>query len=266
MDHHGNSPEAGSRAAEEFAAFPGTEAAQTAYSQAGLALASAADNIFALQRVLTEPMMSFAPWVLGRAVLEATATASWLLDPSAELTTRICRSMSLRLRQLQDQATFGRQAVKEKWGPPEQVRGVAGHVQGRVQALRADADKLGVVAKVDRNGRLIGFGEGVPSATALAERFGEGATYRILSGLTHGAFWAQLALAVRKSQGDRPAVEQHMTPQGVLFLVIKSTDWFAKPVWEYFRYSGWDSAPLVSEFERAYDGLGVKRDGRFWVV
>ena len=265
MDDNGNWPAKGSTALDEFAAFPGLEAAETCYSQVGLALASAGDNMFALQRVLAEPMMTFTPWVLARAVLESTATASWLLDPNAGLTTRISRSMSLRLRQLRDQAAFGRQAIKENWRSADKVRGIPSHVEGRVEAILANAANLGVETKHDRKGNVVGFGGGLPSATELAERLGEGSTYRLFSGLAHGRMWAQLGLAIRVTQGRRRAVEQHITPQGVLIITMKCADWFCKPVWDYFHLSGWNIDPLKAAFEDGYDALKVKRERRFWL-
>ncbi len=131
--------------------------------------------------------------------------------------------------------------------------------------MLANATKLGLEVRHDRKGNPVGFGDGLPSATELAERLGEGLTYRLFSGLAHGRMWAQLGLAIRETRGTRRAVEQHITPEGVLILTMKCADWFCKPVWDYFHLSGWDTTPLKAAFRDAYDALKVKRERRFWL-
>jgi len=264
MDDHGNRPNADSQAVAEFAKCADSEAPRTLYSQAGIALVVAGDNMFALDRVLTEPVMSFAPWVLGRTILEAASLAMWLLDPTVDLETRMSRSMSLRLSHLRDQATYARTAPRRQVEAEDQLTHAVSHVAERVKSIEMQGRQLGIPLKRDKKGRLIGFGCGMPPATQLADIFGEASTYRLLSGLAHGRMWAQLALGMRRTRSDEPAVEQHVTPVAALFLVVCAVEWFSRPAWNYFQLNGWDVIRLAATLERAYDQVGLGEHTRFW--
>jgi len=61
MDVHGHSHYTGSRAAQECEAYLGSEAVRTTYNLAELAIVVAGDHMIALERSLTEPVMTAAP-------------------------------------------------------------------------------------------------------------------------------------------------------------------------------------------------------------
>ena len=86
------------------------EMAKAAHVQAGLSITIAADHMFALERQLTEPVMTFAPWTTARGILEAAVVALWLLD-DVDLMVRLSRSMTLRLEHLESEMTYVRDSI-----------------------------------------------------------------------------------------------------------------------------------------------------------
>jgi hypothetical protein len=217
----------------------------------------------ALERALTEPVTTFAPWVLGRSVLESASVALWLLDLEIDPKTRISRSMSLRLSHLVDEAKYARSALERHPEAAEHFEQAGPDVERRIRGLVTQAEKLHVVVKRDKNKRVIGFGAGTPSVTELADTLGEGATYRMLSAAAHGRTWAQLGLSLRRIKGAL-AVEQHLSVESALFLIASSVEWFARPVCNYFVLNGWDLKRLQSILEFAYDRIGLREERRFW--
>lgn len=255
-----------SQAAEESATFPDTEAVWTAYSQASLAITVAGDNTFAIERALTEPVMTVAPWVLARAVLESASVAAWLLDPKIDARTRVSRSMSLRLEHLRDQLTYARSALARHPEADKDFTKAIAAVKRRINGLPIVARKRGITPRHDKKRKLIGFPDATPAFTDLADNLGEGDTYRLLSGLAHGRSWAIMPLAARNAGmvAGVPMIEQHLSAKSAIFLISGVAEWFSKPVWNYVLLNGWDLGRLERILEEAYDRLHMVDDRRFW--
>jgi hypothetical protein len=216
----------------------------------------------ALQRELTEPVMTFAPWGTTRGALEAATTSAWLTEPQEPL-SRLGRSLTIRLEYLHDQAHFTSAAARNPVSANSFTNGRA-HIEGRISHLRGVASQYNVPEKLDRQGKLIGFGQSMPSMTDMVELiFGEGANYRLLSGSAHGRFWAILAGSMR-TNADRSAIEQHMSGANAAFLMWSSIGWFSRAAWQYFHYCGWDRAPLAALLEETYNRVGMSEVVRFW--
>ena len=255
-------PNEGSRAAEEFG--KAGELVKAAHVQAELAIIVAADHMAALERQLTEPVMTFAPWTTDRGILEASSTAMWLLA-DVDLKKRVERSINLRLRHLEDQEIYVRDALKRHQDVPSFVEALP-HIKARVQHLIEQAATLDIPQKRDRRGRLIGFGEGLPTATELADsQLDAGGTFRLLSAVAHGRTWANLALGLRRfvSEGT-PKVEQQLTVDAARFLILSALDWFARPTWADFKLNGWDLKRLATILEGIYDQAALVEKTRFW--
>lgn len=254
----------GSRASVERR--DGGDVAKSAHEQAELAIVVAADHMRALERELTNPVMTFAPWTTARGILEAAAVAMWLLG-DVDLNTRVARSLSLSLRHLKDEETYVCDAHRRD---PNNAGFIAAipDTRARFEHLEKRAASLSVPPKRDKRGRLIGFGEGMPSTTDLVDNeLGEGGTYRLLSAIAHGRTWANLALGLRHiEQAGEPAVEQHLTVEAAQFLIFNALDWFARPSWAYFKLNGWDLNKLVSILEAAYDQASLVKETRFWRI
>ena len=255
-------PREASRAAKERS--EAGEMAKASHVQAELAITVAADHMFALERELTEPVMTFAPWTTARGILEAASAAMWLLE-DVDLQTRLARSMSMRFLHLEDEETYVRDAHKRDPKMSSFVEALP-HIKARVEHLRREAAQLKIPEKKDRHDRLLGFGEGMPNATDLTDCYlTEGGTFRLLSASSHGRTWANLALSLRRVRlQGKLAFQQHLAMDSARFLIISALDWFARPVWAYFRLNGWDLQQLSSILEAKYDEAALVEDQRFW--
>jgi hypothetical protein len=256
----------GSQAEVESATFPDAEAARTAYAPASLAITVAGDNMFAIGRALTEPVLTVAPWVLARAVLESASVAAWLLDPKIDARTRVSRSMSLRLKHLRDELTYVRSALDRRPVAKQALTVAIPTVENQINGLSMVAQKRGITLRQDSRGNLIGFPDAVPAFTVLADNLGEADTYRLLSGLAHGRSWAVMALATRSAGvvAGVPMIEQNLSANSALFIISAAAEWFSKPVWNYVLLNGWDLGRLTGVLEEAYDQLHMVDDTRFW--
>lgn len=257
-------PVAGSNAAADISRFP--EAADTAYSQASMAITLAQDHMFALERALQEPISPYAPWSLCRVVVESTATAMWLLEMDISAEERISRSMNLRLSGLEEQRKILQDAIKSDNQREEELSRGLDHVRGQKEAILADAKVRGVPTKTNSKQRVIGFGSGLPSKTSLVEsQFGDSVVYRLLSAAAHGESWAMIVLGstiqrTRKKMG----LEPELTLEKALYLIVNSIPWYTSAVWRFFTLHGWDLAALASTLDSQYDLAYLKQDLRFW--
>src|SRR5271157_4043980 len=93
---YNNQPSIESKAITELGDSRYHKAVANAYSQSGVQLLMACDQVIGLSRALAEPMLTIAPWVCVRAILELTAVASWLVDPAIGAKERAARSYALR--------------------------------------------------------------------------------------------------------------------------------------------------------------------------
>jgi hypothetical protein len=92
----GPRPAPNSQADIELHTFSRAESVETAYSQGEVLIEAAADNLAAFTKTVTEPVQTIAPWICVRALMEASALASWFLDPRIDARTRVERSLAFR--------------------------------------------------------------------------------------------------------------------------------------------------------------------------
>src|SRR5687768_9940331 len=100
---YGHTPVSGSIAELELQTFPRAESVHTAQSQAWMLLEVAADQLTAFLKTVSEPLETIAPYTCVRSLLEAAALASWILDPTIDVRTRVSRSLALRYEGLVQQ-------------------------------------------------------------------------------------------------------------------------------------------------------------------
>ena len=252
--------EPGSLADKEVASFPGTEAVASAFSQAFIAITVAGEHIAALDRVLSEPVMTFAPWTALRMVLEASATALWLLDKDISANERVTRSMALRYEHIQDALRFLRDDPKY----PEDIQAIILALEQRLLDIENTAKVRKINLKHDRKQRVVGVGNGVPRVVDLCRlTLGEGWKYRLLSGVAHGRSWAQLTLGFRRVEGVK-ALTQHLDPLNAVGVMVDAITWFSRAVWAYFYLAGWDLERLKSILEGQYDQAHLAAKTRIW--
>lgn len=257
-------PVAGSKAATDRVRFP--EAADTAYAQASMALTLAHDHMFALQRALQEPVITYAPWSICRVILESTATAMWLLEMDISVEERISRSMSLRLEDIEEQRKIIQDATKNKPQRKEELIQVLDYINRQKERILAAAEERGVIAKTNSKEQVIGFGKGMPGKTSLVEsQFGDSVEYRLLSAAAHGQSWAIILLGsnIRQPQ-NKVGLEPDPMLARALYPIISAIPWYVSAVWRFFALHGWDLAALASTLDSQYDLAYLKQDLRFW--
>lgn len=254
----GSAPSPGSQAARELDPGPYVESVESAYAQADLLLESAADHAMALTRTVTGHVQTLAPWTCIRAGLEAGALACWLSDPSIDARRRAGRSLALQYEGLEQQ---------RKYSMAKGNTVAAARASRRVDDLEAIATQLGFKPLRDDRDKRTGVAQVLPSITSLTgQQLGEETTYRLLSAVAHGHFWAASQLGFRRADSSgAPFLEKHLTPTGVAYLCVKAAVAMTKPIWFKSRLFGWDVAAfsviLDSTYGRFPRHVGVVR---FW--
>jgi hypothetical protein len=135
----------------------GINVIQTAVNQAVASLAAADDQLIGMQHVLREPLTTFGITTLARGVIEASARAWWLLDPSVDVRTRVARSMTSRLETL-----WYNRRVEEKLDLPRTCT-------ARIEEILAIAPTKGFNAIAERRNAPPAIEEALPWAARLYE-------------------------------------------------------------------------------------------------
>ena len=189
FNQRGLNPTPDSQANSELSAFR-TKSVQTAYTQGKLLIEVSADQLIALFRSLTEPVLTIAPWTSVRSILESSALAAWLLDPSISARDRVQRSFAFRFEGLSQQVKFARASGLDTT-----------KASSRIDDVETLALSLGFSRVQDVNGRRIGIGQQLPKMTDLiGSVLHEESTYRLLSAFTHAHSWAIQQLSFNQAQ------------------------------------------------------------------
>jgi len=170
---------------------------QDAYELARQRLVSAEDHLRSILTLLKPDSVlpSFSMFTLIRGAAVATVHARYLLDPAIDETTRLGRGLSARLENLEQQ---------QKVRPETQGT----HFDDRVEHLRKRANANGVMVNRNRNGVILGFGDGWLSDTDLFQKYvpGVGKTYfQYVSGYAPSLPWAQIPMS-RAEASDNPEI------------------------------------------------------------
>jgi hypothetical protein len=269
LDGYAHRPSPNSQASIELNTFQRPESVVSAYSQGGILIDAAADQLMAFTKTVSEPAQTIAPWTCVRAVIESSALASWLLDPSLDARTRVQRSLAFRYEGLDQQFKF-LQAIGNN--------SMASSVLDRITRAEGVALELGFPKLVDKKGKRIGIGLPMPSSTEIIKTtLNEEGVYRILSAAIHGHLWALQQLSYRrmdeasirlggnnKTSAEVHLFEKHLEPFQVVFLCLKASNAFTKAVWYMCQVFGWDLVGLGNILDTAFDIMRVGDDNRFW--
>ncbi len=261
-------PSSNSQMERELAQCSMPQHLKPAYTQAQSdVFHAAADHIRAVSRELTPRALTYSPWASARCVLEACSRAYWLSDTKIDYTERVSRTLNTRLQSVKNLVAYMR-SVKHLHNrfSAEQIE----QQEKRVDYLRSEAGKLNIPEKLDRNGRFLGFGSGMPSYTDLATSvFEADDVYRLLAGVTHGQEYAsvlstQLLEDSESDDGKNRVV--NITEEGAALIGSLVIEWFAKAAWEVFKIHGWNMKELAILLENTYNEIGVNntREMRFW--
>jgi hypothetical protein len=269
IESQGTQPVRDSKAYIELHSYVRPESVITAYSQGSILFEVSADQLMAFAKTITEPAQAIAPWTCVRAIIEASALASWLLASSIDAATRVMRSLAFRYEGLSQQEKYLRSLHDEL----NQKKVVA-----LIDKVEQHAIELGFSKVVDKNGRRRGIGQIMPPITDIVcETIKEEESYRILSAMTHAHPWALLILSFRRvasentvftGGGDQDvvvrALEKNLKLESVISLCHKAIICFAKPVWDKFQLFGWDQNHLQELLENTFNVFQVNEDRRFW--
>ena len=263
----GNELSPGSPAVHEQATSPRPQSLVTAWSQSALLIELGSEHITAFVKTITEPVEVFACLTCIRSMLEPCALAAWLLDPHIDAHTRVGRVFALRYDRLEQQRKF----IRADGGSENDLQ----EIEERIDEVERDAFEVGYAPILNKNGKRLGIGEEMPSATGVIKSMlGEESTYRLLSTVTHGHSWALIGL------GFSPVPEGDLSPNvgGISVAMFEKTvnvtnlalygltmvRAFAKPVWDKCNYAGWDKARLIGVLDNTFDKLGAAPAERFW--
>jgi len=223
----------------------------------------AADHLTGFLKLTTEPCETIAPWTCTRALLEAASLSVWLLEPGLAVERRVARGFALRFEGLTQQL---------KWARAEGTVDAQLAVD-RIAKVTNDAVGLGFSSVLDRKGRQVGIAERMPSVTELVrDGLDQEVTYRLLSAVAHGHFWAvrqagfEILGGVTKTADGTPlrSMSKAVNMEGMLYLASCSAMAFGRATWLQGLYSGWESDDLSSILQRLYDRIGFRDEHRFW--
>ena len=263
MERYAQKPQPGSPATVEVAACVEPRHLEIAFPLAIQRIFVASDHMVALERAIIGSALTYSPWTCGRGTLESCSVASWLFEEQIGHEERVTRSFNLRHQNLRSQLAFFRTQR-----PVDQQ--VISHPGDRIIYLQDEASKMGITEKLNKKGRLMGFGLGMPSHTELINKFdakqkAKSLPYALLSPAAHGEDWAVAAL------GSRTVIDQagasrkpELRPEYAMLLIIQCVQWLAYPCWEWWKLYGWDLPELEAVLEDAYDQVGLVEGLRFW--
>ncbi len=255
-------PAPGSKAILELDAFR-RESVQTAYSQGNLLIETSADQLIALYKSLTEPVLTIAPFTSARALLESSALASWLLDLTINTQERVQRSFAFRFEGLSQQVTFARTAGLD-----------TKETKKRIDDVEKLALSLGFNKMNNKKGKRIGIGQQFPKmADLIASVFSEEPVYRLLSAFIHAHSWAiqQLSFSQTKNNNSNNAFssnkigfEKRLNSEALIFLCHKSAHAFSRPLWNKVKLYGYKLSDFRKILDEEFDNLNFVKTSRFW--
>ena len=144
------------------------------------------------------------------------------------------------------------------------------YAEQRIEHLRIAAKSLSIDEKLSRNGKFIGFSEGVPSHTEIIGAFdmkrpAPSLGYSLLSAAAHGESWAVRSLGSETIIGESQAISVgSLRPEYAMLLIIHAVQDFSYPAWEMFVLFGLDLRVVEPMLNRAFDQVQIVEPLRFW--
>ena len=255
-----NAPHPDSQVARERARCAHIELLDTAYAGAEhLVFLASMDHLAGLGRSLTDPSLSCTPYTCARAVLEACATAIWLLDPRIADRERVARSLSLRLENQRMQEKFRQKVARQ--GDERNLtwlsQNTPDRVPKRIEDLKERSRRMWIRERRSKSGKLLSFGSGLPKLTERINHvFDAEPEYAFLSSVAHGNQSGLLNLtgSIRHSE---KGLELHpdLQPQLAVWLIGKAVDWHSQAALAYLELFGRSRPEAENAVERAYGEL-----------
>ena len=237
-------PSADSTASEELSRFADPSVLQEAYDKGVRSLVVACDYALALDRTLSEPILSFSPWACLRHILESCSMCIWMLDTSIELEERAIRSLNVQFEENKHERTYLQKDLPRSRASAPELTPSIKKVEERETRLRCQAQQLGIKEKRNKLDQLLGFGDGPKSITVridatLKDTF---FPYSILSPQAHGDTWAILVLSTQTISFNPAHVVSDLSPLYAVSLINDSFGLIAKGLRTYYDLYGYDIA------------------------
>lgn len=255
--------------ADDVAAFSRSESVHTVYGQSMTLIEIAADHVTAFLKLISEPCETIAPWTCSRTLLDVASLAVWIVEPGLDVRERIGRSLALRYEGLSQRLKWARAASTDDTRINPQL------AVERIAHVTAEAGKVGFDPVLDRNDRQVGIGTRMPSVTErVRTMLDQEDTYRLLSAIAHGHFWAarQAGFDVSGTKEKKPdgARVAHMTKAvnaaGMFYLATAIAAAFGKATWCHARYAGWKHHDVEDLLSQLFDRLAITEEHRFWLA
>jgi hypothetical protein len=265
LDHQGREFAENSQVAKELETFSPPELIRSACYFGTTLLDFGSEHISALVKLLVEPIEVIVFWTTVRSMLESCSIATWLLDPAIDARTRAGRVFTLRYDEMDKQATLLRTSLKGEVGALQRLL-------DRMDEVEQTVLNLGYPRLRDKNGKRFGFVQKMPSATDIIEMMLHDAwSYRMLSAVAHGHSWAIRGLGWSSFgpelliQGvSLKQLEKTVNPDAIAIMGLSACKALARPLWNLFRFYGWDSELLTGLLEDVFDRITAQENQRFW--
>ena len=241
-------PLAGSIASKELSQYAGDSVLQEAYGKGARSLYVACDAALALDRTLSEPLLSYSPWVCLRHIYESCSICIWMLDVSISPKERAIRYLNVQFDEDKHKLTFMRKLLS---GGPASERGREEYKKAEAsrERLKDQAHKLGIKEN-RKNGKVLRFGDGPETnitkrIESTLKNWNEGGTlflYSLLSPLAHGDSWALLALSTEIKSLNPVHAVSGIAPSHVLGIILDSLLAIAASLRNYYSLHGYDMA------------------------
>lgn len=261
-------PRPGSPASRERDRCPDLELLDSVYAQARqLVFLASTDHLDGLVRSLTGQMLSCTPYTCARGVLEACATAIWLMDDGITYKKRIERSLNLRLDGVRSQTRFRDKVERQSQGERDEwlSQNPRHRAQERIDYFRACAKRMRIPER-RKGDRFIAFGSPMPTITdRIRLSLDAEVDYSILSSVTH----ANTAVLPQLSGSLHPTdkgllLKPGLAPPMAIWLICNVIQWQSRAAWGYFRLFGCPLDGVIELLETTHGRLGIKPKLRFW--
>ena len=244
-DRYRGIPSVDSIASNELSRFADRSVLGEAYDKGVRSLVVACDYTSALNRILSEPMLTFSPWTCLRHILELCSMCIWMLDSRIGPEKRATRSLNVQFQENDNERKFLRKSLS---GNSEDT--LIANANARETRLREQAQQLGIKEKRDKKSRFLGFGGGPTLITdRIDSTLKDTVPYSLLSPAAHGDTWAILALGT-ETISTRPArVVSDLSPVYALALITESFTCITKSLRTYYELYGYDIAEYSEMLE-----------------
>ncbi|MER3496443.1 MAG: hypothetical protein C4320_06455 [Armatimonadota bacterium] len=259
---YGNKASGKSLAEQEKSSFLNRKSVESAHYGGLLSMEAAADHLMVFADSFAEPDKTVAPWTCVRALLESYALASWFLDSTIDVKTRVGRYFAFRyigfVQQVKLFEVQGRQQDIDK-------------AKQRIQKVEQDALGLGFSRVVNGKGSIDGIGQKMPHMTDLVGiTLNREFEYRLLSAVAHGHHWATHQMGFQKIETTNlngqveKGLEKHIHPKFVLYAANVAVTSFSQVLWDTWRLYGWNENEIKLFLDTTYNRLNYTNERRLW--